>query len=1144
MSNTSWKLGGLAASLALLSVARVEAQGLTSPDAVVKRPHVVLLLDTSGSMQFRGDVECTSEECLEGRPAAGERNRWATVVEVLTGSWLAGEFATAPIARPVAGAEDSNYWLPHYGLPIGGPFGTAAAPSGQQNDGILDAYLDRVRFGLMTFDVIPTVRQVDGTIPSLMLQADYNAYPTSWSPLGGYGPMGMHGGYSYPGGTGSAGSAVGGNRPFRIVLDSGVCPDTYQLNVGARRPALASDVGMMGPLVSVGLEGVTDPNAINASIQTAILGVRPYGATPIAGMLEDARHYFTNHSDMLLDTFKNCRQRYIIVLTDGLANTDMRGDPYNCDAPGGTCPYAPIAQTVTQLCNWSTTLNRCTGPVDGVFAVGFSLDDPTAISALEDIAKYGGTGTPFVATDADELMKSLSEILDVAAPGTTTRTSPTFAQAATGLAAGGNAQYQFTTGFQPSDTGGTPWSGRIERQRYICNAALVPEPQPISDAHNDRFHKVLNDRNLVSSPRTIWTVLPTDVAADVNGMRANIGRYGSGAVKGSVKFSKVAHKALTATQTQALSAAENADILAWIEGSHAARKNRRLGAVYHSTPTVISAPRADIADESYNRFRNDPTTLNRPTVLYVQSNDGQLHAFATEEHEFLGGAYKGKKLTAGHELWSFLPPYAVPSVRAAMSAPIQITDASPVVRDVLTVRLPGGAPSKYDYKTILVAGLRGGGNGFYTLDVTDPMNPQFLWQFVDPNFGDTYGTPFLTQILLNFDDGSGAGEQLQIRGVAILPGGLGTNIKDDGLPCLAPVPEDTDVGADGVVTTARAIGGDAHCYGDGIGRQLAIIDILTGKQIIRFSASDFPAPLIGGVAVAPGDVGQTSTRAFITDANDFIWRLDMSSPKPSEWSVNLMHDMWYNAAATLVEFPGSAASAAAVPRPSYFPPVVTTNLDGEYIVIQGTGNLDDLETNPGNNKVVSIKEIVEYDSLGLVTSLQGEVEWEIQFEPGELSTGPLALFGGNVYFGSYAAIPPSGDACDYGRSRLWGVHYYLQSTEAWPEGTVAKGGLFPPVGIMTGGSTEWYQGWFDNQIVMGVGVTQRPTCFAGEADIDPFTGGKRYKLSSATVGDFVLIAQVGGIAGAYGSEIGTIELGLPEVQQWTFPLGVGMVFGF
>ena len=67
------------------------------------------------------------------------------------------------------------------------------------------------------------------------------------------------------------------------------------------------------------------------------------------------------------------------------------------------------------------------------------------------------------------------------------------------------------------------------------------------------------------------------------------------------------------------------------------------------------------------------------------------------------------------------------------------------------------------------------------LDVTNPCKPEFLWQFTDPNIGDTYGQPTAAQIFVEDNDPTPAGnpggpivfKPRQSRGVILLPGGQG-----------------------------------------------------------------------------------------------------------------------------------------------------------------------------------------------------------------------------------------------------------------------------------------------------------------------------------------------------------------------------------
>jgi type IV pilus assembly protein PilY1 len=94
------------------------------------------------------------------------------------------------------------------------------------------------------------------------------------------------------------------------------------------------------------------------------------------------------------------------------------------------------------------------------------------------------------------------------------------------------------------------------------------------------------------------------------------------------------------------------------------------------------------------------------------------------------------------------------------------TDGSPVVGDICfghTAASPCSAQA--NWHTILVAGVNGGGRGYYALDVTDPDNPKALWEVTggtgtaclsdadansgtfsaDCNIGLTYGNPVIVK---------------------------------------------------------------------------------------------------------------------------------------------------------------------------------------------------------------------------------------------------------------------------------------------------------------------------------------------------------------------------------------------------------------
>ncbi|CAN7291258.1 PilC/PilY family type IV pilus protein [Pseudoduganella sp. LjRoot289] len=155
-----------------------------------------------------------------------------------------------------------------------------------------------------------------------------------------------------------------------------------------------------------------------------------------------------------------------------------------------------------------------------------------------------------------------------------------------------------------------------------------------------------------------------------------------------------------------------------------------LGDIASSKPAYLREPRKAYPGASYETFKTYWTTNRIPTV-FTAANDGMLHAFRASD---------------GHELWAYVPRITMKKLYNLASTTYGTnhqfsTDGSPEVADVEI----GGA-----WKTVLVAGLNGGGRGYYALDVTDPTAPRALWEtcadstvcaHADPDLGLTFGNP-------------------------------------------------------------------------------------------------------------------------------------------------------------------------------------------------------------------------------------------------------------------------------------------------------------------------------------------------------------------------------------------------------------------
>ncbi|MGF1466679.1 MAG: pilus assembly protein [Sandaracinaceae bacterium] len=1062
----------------------------SAPDIRNIRPLVMLLVDTSGSMERTpgGSTPPPPTPICEGNAGGvNERNRWALVVESLTGSWT-DFYCTAQPRSGAAftGAPDFNYFLDYHQPPIATP---------QNSDGILDAYIDRAKFGLMTFDSVYTFTDSHPLlVPSSVFTS--RLLENAVSP----------GGYSY-----------GEQR----TLTYPGCPTDFMVDSGVRNEASST-----GAMISVGPESA-DHRLVNAQIQTAILNSRPFGGTPTAAMLDDFRFYLNNHPDVAVgsDPFAQCRDRYGLLLTDGQPDEDFRDARFDCDAVGG-CPYELAADIAADLCQFDDTNQRCDGVIDGLFVVAFDITDAAALLELDDVANRGGTEQALLATNRTELLSRLAEALDRAAPGTTTRARPAFVTGG-GSGSGPATQFEFNAGFRIGAVEDEPWSGVLERTRFVCNGTtLVPEEQPLDNT--DRFQDILNARGAPRNLLTVVTSDPADTTGNILGALTTATPLSAtpppgAAVGATIASFSNANGALTAahlgitTGTLAEQNSRRQTVIDWVHAETGTeRQDIRLGDIYHSSPVAVSAPTVDLADESFNLYRQRPEVADRPTVVYVGTNDGILHAFVAEEYTTASGT----TYASGEELWGFVPPILLPQLESA-SAAHQITlDGTAVVKEVFFRRLPGDTPDADAWHTVLIMGFRGGAKGYFALDVTDPLTPQFLWQFVGETglgvaeMGNSYPEAGVGQILVDI------GGALQERAVAVLAGGQGEFDEPAARAAGAAGCTLDGAGAAPIAGNTSSSRDHLNCW-QSSGRVLYWVDVATGQILNKLDDAVFNSPLIGSVGLYPGDIGTIAQRAFVTDADGVLWRVDFQSSRTSDWEAEPFFDIFWDG----LPLDGQPAFAA---------PVISVDNEGQLVVIQSTGDIDQLDTT-ASNRVASVTEVRTIS--GTNVNYTPRLNWEIVMADGEQATGPIELFEGTVYFASFAAQSSLTDACNVGTSRIWGVDY-LEGGGTPPAGYT--GAIFPQPRFESvpgsGNFDEHFRGPFDNQLVLGVGVTQRPTCVDGVDEFDPYIGS-RFRVTQVGGGTFELRALVSGGTQASGSgsgsQVATITEQLTPPEAYT-----------
>jgi type IV pilus assembly protein PilY1 len=397
-----------------------------------------------------------------------------------------------------------------------------------------------------------------------------------------------------------------------------------------------------------------------------------------------------------------------------------------------------------------------------------------------------------------------------------------------------------------------------------------------------------------------------------------------------------------------------------------------LGSFLHSRPYVIS--------------------YKDRTVLYAGSNDGMLHAFDD---------------ATGEELWGYIPP-------GLLGRLIELTADYPGI-------FVDGSPKGYvRYKSdgvtvdqaILIFGLRRGGNSYTALDVTDPLNPQFVWS-MDPTtsgygeLGQTWSSPVIGKIKNGTTD----------QWVAFIGGGY-------------------DVNEDQVNPPANTQG-----------RAVYVVDVLTGSLVKRFSSADMTYCIPGDIAALDVNGDGYIDRLYVGDTNARMWRFDIGdlnkdgSWDPNEWTGRIIFK----------SNPGNSEK-----RKIFYPPDVTfEKQDGAIyeMLYFGTGDREAPKNTRDTDRLYAVKDKGLLSPLGesdlvdvtldllqdpgtlegtkstIRANLNAKSGWYLKLgdkHSGEKCLASPLVFNKVAYYTTFSPIiPTGGDPClpGEGIATLYAVNY-------------------------------------------------------------------------------------------------------------------------
>ncbi len=436
---------------------------------------------------------------------------------------------------------------------------------------------------------------------------------------------------------------------------------------------------------------------------------------------------------------------------------------------------------------------------------------------------------------------------------------------------------------------------------------------------------------------------------------------------------------------------DNEGLINFIRGEGRAWK---LGDSNHSNPIVVGPPDDDpnLKGAGYDTFAT--TWENRPKVIFVGANDGMIHCFDA---------------VTGEEKWSYIPYNLLPTLRD-MWAVDEVTgaryfireeyvDGSPVAEDVY---IDADGDSMKEWVTILICGqgpgtgsVIGGGINYYNaLDITDPDNPQPLWEFTDDRLGETWSVPEIGKITV-----SGADTWVAFTG--------------------SGYDNSTDFEA---------------------GNVFYVVDLETGDDFWSFEAPDIDtsASFTNIANAFPGspsiiDIDQDgyTDRVYVGDLDGRVWKVDVSYDylDPTSWTQELLYTDSNN-------YPVISNTAV------WLSPSMTTPVPRLYF---GTGGDDSAPSD------------ATYSFVALLDGDVPEVEWYIgdsailgldaakdvgNMDVGDKVWADPKVSDHIVYFSSFAGSIESVDPCENiaGAGKLYGR--YIQPVA----GTMIGGTAFKTVG--------------------------------------------------------------------------------------------------
>lgn len=431
-----------------------------------------------------------------------------------------------------------------------------------------------------------------------------------------------------------------------------------------------------------------------ADLLNQVQGVSARGSTPLAEAMLDIKTVFEDdgqYRPILYD----CQKSFIVMLTDGFPTSDLDvpayvGDWDNDGREPGDCASIGAPRPNSDDCSdW----------VDDVAGYMFEYDHRPDLDGVQNLVTYvvgyyidapllrdtarNGDGLFFPAMNVAELHQALRNVLrDIVR-----------------RISAGSAVAVVSTEDQTDD--------RLFRAKYLPGKwqgfleafalPYTPGDSPVWEAGALLNQKSPDSRNIFTSVQGVQMPLTvgnaTDLWDDMQVADENVARA----------------------------------VIAWTRGNNIAglrdREGWLLGDVVDSSPLIVGAPATFAFDPDYRLFRD--ANENRRHMLYFGANDCGLHAL---------------DLDSGEEQWMYVPEtqlWRLKNLASEFYCHEYSVNLTPRATDVKINGI---------YHTVLIGGMKHGGDAYFAIDVTDPDTPRFMWETTIPKLNGSWAWPVVTRV--------------------------------------------------------------------------------------------------------------------------------------------------------------------------------------------------------------------------------------------------------------------------------------------------------------------------------------------------------------------------------------------------------------